>query len=80
MARGGRLGAAVGVTAENGEDAFVSDATSRDDDVEPNSDDERSSEGLQLLRDVELAEAELARGEGVPHEEARRRILAALRS
>jgi len=36
---------------------------------------ERLVDELELLRDVRLAEEQLARGEGVPHEEAKRRLL-----
>lgn len=40
---------------------------------------ERLLDELELLRDVRLAEAQLARGEGVPQEEAKARILSTLR-
>ena len=35
---------------------------------------------LELLRDVHVAEDQLAKGEGVPHEEARARVVAALKA
>lgn len=35
---------------------------------------------LELLRDIHAAEGQLAEGEGVPHEEARTRVLDALQS
>lgn len=40
---------------------------------------ERLLDELELLRDVRIAEAQLARGEGIPHEEAKARVLSALR-
>ncbi|MCP4660234.1 MAG: type II toxin-antitoxin system Phd/YefM family antitoxin [bacterium] len=39
---------------------------------------ERLLDELDTLRDIQAAERELARGEGVPHEEAKKQVLAAL--
>ena len=39
---------------------------------------ERMVDELELLRDVRLAEKQLAEGRGIPHEEAKARVLAAL--
>lgn len=39
---------------------------------------ERLLEEVETLRDINLAESEIARGKGVPHGRARRRVLAAL--
>ena len=39
---------------------------------------ERLLEELELLRDLHTAERQLARGEGVPHDRARRQVLDAL--
>ena len=41
---------------------------------------ERLLDELELLRDIHAAEAQLAAGEGVPHEVARERVLSTLRS
>ena len=41
---------------------------------------ERLLEELEMLRDIHAAEAELANGEGVSHEEARARVFSSLRS
>lgn len=41
---------------------------------------ERLLDELELLRDIHAAEAELANGEGVSHEEARARVFSSLRS
>lgn len=41
---------------------------------------ERLVSELELLRDIHVAEDQLAKGEGVPHEEARARILASLKT
>jgi antitoxin YefM len=41
---------------------------------------ERLVEELELLRDIHTAEGQLSRGEGVSHEDARARVLSALRS
>ena len=40
---------------------------------------ERLVSELELLRDIHTAEGQLADGRGVPHEEARSRVLSALR-
>ncbi len=37
---------------------------------------ERLVEELEVLREVKLAESQLERGEGVPHEEVKKRVLA----
>lgn len=37
---------------------------------------ERLVEELEVLREVKLAESQLDRGEGVPHEEVKKRVLA----
>lgn len=39
---------------------------------------ERLLEELELLRDIQVAEQQLAAGEGVPHDEARRQVVDAL--
>ncbi len=39
---------------------------------------ERLLEEIDLLRDIQTAEAQVAAGEGVPHEEARAQVLTAL--
>jgi prevent-host-death family protein len=39
---------------------------------------ERLLDELELLRDLQTAERQLARGEGVPHEAARRQVLDSL--
>lgn len=41
---------------------------------------ERLLAELELLRDIHTAEDQLAKGEGVPHDEARSKVLSALRS
>lgn len=41
---------------------------------------ERLVEELELLRDIHAAEGQLAKGEGIPHDEARSRVLSDLRS
>lgn len=41
---------------------------------------ERLVNELELLRDIHVAEDQLAKGEGVPHEEARARALASLKT
>ncbi len=40
---------------------------------------ERLTERAEVLEDIRLAEEQVARGEGVEHDEARRRVLARLR-
>ena len=40
---------------------------------------ERLVDEVELLREVRLAERQLERGEGVPHDEAQRQVLAALK-
>ena len=39
---------------------------------------ERLADELELLRDIRQAERELADGQGIPHEEAKARVLATL--
>ena len=39
---------------------------------------ERLLEELELLRDIHVAEQQMAEGQGVPHEEARQQVLSSL--
>ena len=41
---------------------------------------ERLIERLELRRDIQIAERQIAEGEGVPHAEAKQRILSRLRT
>jgi len=40
---------------------------------------ERLVERAELIEDIQVAEAQLARGEGIPHDEAKDRVLSRLR-
>jgi prevent-host-death family protein len=40
---------------------------------------ERLVEEVETLRDIRLAESQLERGDGIPHDEAQRQVLAALK-
>jgi hypothetical protein len=40
---------------------------------------ERLVDELETLRDIQAAEREYAQGEGIPHEEAKKQVLATLR-
>jgi hypothetical protein len=50
-----------------------------DDDVLPEYDSSEHHEAAEMLNEIRVAEEQIARGEGIEHDEAKRRVLARLR-